>query len=173
MLRSSSFLYHVAILVVSFVCGVAIFHFVDYEQAKVLIGVVEPRLLQEGKGTLWHIILPQIGIIAIIFLLATHAFLKYLVRIVAAIRITFFGFSSVFLLQVISSIWLYATWWFPFQLVYSMLFLVLCEVLVPTITKKQKVGKGRRFPLQAFIFVFFLFACVFIVEFIVISTIFK
>jgi len=170
MLRSSSLLYHVAILVVSFVCGVAIFHFIDMEQAKVLIGIVEPRLLQEGSGTLWHVILPPLIIITMLFLLATHSFLKYLIRIVIAIRITFFGFSSVFLLQEISSIWVYATWWFPFQLVYSMLFLVLAEVLVPTIVKKQKI---RVFPMRPFLFVMFVIFCVMVAEYVVISTIFK
>lgn len=170
MLRSSSLLYHVAILVVSFVCGVAIFHFIDYEQARVLIGTVEPRLLQEGTSTVWHLLLPPFGIVGIIFLLATHSFLKYLVRIVVAIRITFFGFSSVFLLQELSSIWLYAAWWFPFQLVYSMLFLVLCEVLVPTVARKQKV-KG--FPLPLFIFVLLVIGIILTIEYVVISTIFK
>lgn len=170
MLRSSSLLYHVAILVVSFVCGVAIFHFIDMEQARVLIGIVEPRLLQDGSGTFWHVVLPPLIIMTLLFLLATHSFLKYLVRVVIAIRITFFGFSSVFLLQEITSIWLYATWWFPFQLVYSMLFLVLAEVLVPTIMRKQKV---RIFPMRAFIFVVCVICCVMAGEYVVLSTIFK
>lgn len=170
MLRSSSLLYHLAILVVSFVCGVAIFHFIDMERARIMIAMVEPRLVQNGSGTFWHVILPPVMIVGILFLLATHAFLKYLVRVVVAIRITFFGFSSVFLLQQLSSIWKYATWWFPFQLVYSILFLVLAEVFVPTIMKKQKV---QRFSTRQFVVVIFVMGIVMAIEFAVLSTIFQ
>lgn len=170
MLRSSSFLYHLAILVVSFVCGVAIFRFIDLDQAKNLIETIEPRLLQGGVGTVWEFLVLQLVTIGAIVLLATHAFLKYLVRIVVAIRITFFGFSSVFLLQEISSIGLYATWWFPFQLVYSALFLLLCEVMVPTRPRRKKTSNINW---QPFIFLCFLFALLFVAEFVVISTFFK
>lgn len=137
MLRSSSFIYNMAIIVVSFVCGVAIFHFIEVEQAKRVIGLVEPRLLQQQKSDIWSVVLPIVVMITLILLLATHAFLKYAVRVVVAIRVTFFGFSSVYLLQEFTSIWLYAAWWFPFQLVYSISLLVLCEVLVPTKVKKK------------------------------------
>lgn len=168
MLRSSSLLYYIAIFVVSFVCGVAIFHFVALEQAKVVIELVEPRLMHGGVGSLWRIVLPSFVIVTIMFLMATHSFLKYFVRIVVAIRITFFGFGSVFLLQELTSILVYAAWWFPFQLVYSVLYLLLAEVLVPTMMRQQK---GYPFPFRAFSFVMILFAIVIGLEYFLIVSI--
>lgn len=168
MLRYSSLLYHIAIFVVSFVCGVTIFHFIDLNQARFVIELLEPRLLQGGAGSFWYAVLPAVLVVGLMFLLATHSFLKYLVRIVVAIRITFFGFGSVFLLQEITSILMYALWWFPFQLVYSFLYLFLAEIFVPTVPRRQKI---RQFPLRPFIVVLILLLLIIGLEFFVLSSI--
>jgi len=85
-------------------------------------------------------------------------------------RATFFGFSSVFLLQKLEAFWLYTIWWFPFQLIYCILLLVLCNLLVPA-WSKRKIGKqvsGRTILLN-----FIAFFIIIVAEFIVVSYVLK
>ena len=136
MSRTVSFFYHASILAVSFVSGVICFHIVGSANAESFILSIEPRLAGD-KHTIFRLMLPVILSVGIILLLATHHFLKIFIRITVAMRATFFGFSSVFLLQKLEAFWLYTIWWFPFQLIYCILLLVLCNLLVPAWQKRQ------------------------------------
>jgi len=167
MSRTVSIFYHASIIAVSFVCGVIFFHIIGGPKAEPFI---EPRLADGDRQSIFRLVLPVAISIGLILLLATHSVLKVLVRVTVAMRATFFGFSSVFLLQKLEAVWLYTIWWFPFQLIYCILLLVLCNLLVPA-WSKRKIGKqvsGRTILLN-----FIAFFIIIVAEFIVISYVLK
>ncbi|MFF2176783.1 hypothetical protein ACFVT8_10035 [Lysinibacillus sp. NPDC058147] len=166
MSRTVSIFYHASIIAVSFVCGVILFHIIGGPNAEPFISFIEPRLTNGDRHSLFRLVLPVAVSIALVLLLATHSVLKVIVRVTVAIRATFFGFSSVFLLQKLEAFWVYTIWWFPFQLIYCILLLNLCNLLVPA-WSKRKIGKmidGRTILLN-----FIAFFIIIVAEFIVIS----
>lgn len=165
MSRTVSIFYHASIVAVSFVCGVICFHIIGSANAESFILYIEPRLAGD-KQSIFRLVLPVIVSVGVIFLLATHHFLKIFIRVTVAMRATFFGFSSVFLLQKLEAFWLYTIWWFPFQLIYCILLLVLCSLLVPA-WSKRKINKKR--PVQSIVLNFIAFFIVIVAEFIVIT----
>ncbi|WP_313470653.1 hypothetical protein [Lysinibacillus sp.] len=170
MSRTVSIFYHASIIAVSFVCGVIFFHIIGGPKAEPFILFIEPRLADEDRQSIFRLVLPVAISIGLVLLLATHSVLKVLVRVTVAMRATFFGFSSVFLLQKLEAFWLYTIWWFPFQLIYCILLLVLCNLLVPA-WSKRKIGKqvsGRTILLN-----FIAFFIILVAEFIVISYVLK
>jgi len=170
MSRTVSIFYHASIIAVSFVCGVIFFHIIGGPKAEPFILFIEPRLVDGDRQSIFRLVLPVAISIGLVLLLATHSVLKILVRVTVAMRATFFGFSSVFLLQKLEAFWLYTIWWFPFQLIYCILLLVLCNLLVPA-WSKRKIGKqvsGRTILLN-----FITFFIIIVAEFIVISYVLK
>ena len=170
MSRTVSIFYHASIIAVSFVCGVIFFHIIGGPKAEPFILFIEPRLADEDRQSIFRLVLPVAISIGLVLLLATHSVLKVLVRVTVAMRATFFGFSSVFLLQKLEAFWLYTIWWFPFQLIYCILLLVLCNLLVPA-WSKRKIGKqvsGRTILLN-----FIAFFIIIVAEFIVIAYVLK
>ena len=170
MSRTVSIFYHASIIAVSFVCGVIFFHIFGGPKAEPFILFIEPRLADGDRHSIFRLVLPVAISIGLVLLLATHSVLKVLVRVTVAIRATFFGFSSVFLLQKLEAFWLYTIWWFPFQLIYCILLLVLCNLLAPA-WSKRKIGKqvsGRTILLN-----FIAFFIIIVAEFIVVSYVLK
>ncbi|KOY82874.1 hypothetical protein I6G82_12250 [Lysinibacillus macroides] len=170
MSRTVSIFYHASIIAVSFVCGVIFFHIIGGPKAEPFILLIEPRLADGDRQSIFRIVLPVVISIGLILLLATHSYLKILIRVTVAMRATFFGFSSVFLLQKLEAFWLYTIWWFPFQLIYCILLLVLCNLLVPA-WSKRKIGKqvsGRTILLN-----FIAFFIIIVAEFIVVFFVLK
>jgi len=170
MSRTVSIFYHASIIAVSFVCGVIFFHIIGGPKAEPFILFIEPRLVDGDRQSIFRLVLPVAISIGLVLLLATHSVLKILVRVTVAMRATFFGFSSVFLLQKLEAFWLYTIWWFPFQLIYCILLLVLCNLLVPA-WSKRKIGKqvsGRTILLN-----FIAFFIIIVAEFIVVSYVLK
>lgn len=165
MSRTVSIFYHASILAVSFVCGVICFHIIGSANAESFILYIEPRL-EGDKQSIFRLVLPVIVSVGIILLLATHNFLKIFIRVTVAMRATFFGFSSVFLLQKLEAFWLYTIWWFPFQLIYCILLLVLCNLLVPAWAKRRM---GKQVPTQSILLNFIAFFIIMVAEFIIIS----
>ena len=170
MSRTVSIFYHASIIAVSFVCGVIFFHIIGGPKAEPFILFIEPRLVDGDRQSIFRLVLPVAISIGLVLLLATHSVLKILVRVTVAMRATFFGFSSVFLLQKLEAFWLYTIWWFPFQLIYCILLLVLCNLLVPA-WSKRKIGK--MVPGRTILLNFVAFFIIIVAEFIVISYVLK
>lgn len=165
MSRTVSFFYHASIVAVSFVSGVICFHIIGSANAESFILAIEPRLGGD-KQSIFRLVLPVTVSIGIILLLATHHFLKIFIRVTVAMRATFFGFSSVFLLQKLEAFWLYTIWWFPFQLIYCILLLVLCDLLVPA-WQKQRLRK--QVPVRSLMLNFIAFFIIMVAELIIVT----
>ncbi|MGE7665066.1 hypothetical protein ACQKMN_05060 [Ureibacillus composti] len=170
MFRSLTVIQYACILAISFVSGVVCFQAFSMDKSMKLIGYIDPRVLDQTDISLWQTILPLVVSIVVVLVFATNPYIQYFARFVVAIRITFFGFSSVFLLTQSESMLTYSAWWFPFQLVYAILLLMLCSVY-----GTRKVGPNRKhfFSKKLFIFIIACLAIVCAGEVVTISYIFK
>lgn len=169
MVRSSAVIQYLSILTISFVSGVVCFQAFSLDKSTKLIRFVDSRVLEPTNISIWQTILPLVVSIVVVLIFATNPYIQFFSRFVVAIRITFFGFSSVFLLTQQESLLTYSVWWFPFQLIYSILLLMLCSVYV-----SRKMGNNRKhfFSRRLFITLMICFIIVCAGEIVVISYIF-
>lgn len=139
MLQKSLLVQYVLIFIISFVSGVICFQAFSMDKAMNLIRIVDPRILNVDNITIWHTILPLVAWIGIVLFFATHQFLHPFAPLVVGVKVTFFGFSSVFLLTQQQSLLFYSAWWFPFQFLYCLLLFMLCMV-----QRSKRVGPNRK-----------------------------
>ncbi|SOB94108.1 hypothetical protein SAMN05880501_101758 [Ureibacillus xyleni] len=140
MYRSTLLIQFAVILAISFVSGVVCFQLFPLDKAMELIKYIDPRVLELTDITIWNTIIPLVAWIVLVLFFATHPYLHVLARFVVAVKATFFGFSSVFLLTQQESLLVYSAWWFPFQFVYCILLFLLCSVYAT-----KKVGQKRKY----------------------------
>ncbi|MFP3917971.1 hypothetical protein U5N28_09185 [Lysinibacillus telephonicus] len=139
MFRSVLFIQYAVILAISFVSGVVCFQIFSLDKSMKLIEYIDPRVLDLTDISIWNTILPLAAWVVLVLFFATHPFLHVLAKFIVAVKITFFGFSSVFLLTQQESLITYSVWWFPFQLIYCFLLFILCSV-----NSTKKIGTTRK-----------------------------
>ena len=105
---------------------------------------IDPRLLNENIPSGFDSILPQLVTILLFLLFATHLILKYTILLIGTMRAVFWGICSGFLIAQETEFWAYALWWFPFQLIYCSLLLLIGFLLVPPPSYNQ-FKKARSF----------------------------
>lgn len=140
MFRSILIIQFAVILAISFISGVVCFQLFPLDKAMQLIGYIDPRVLDVQDISILGTIAPLVVWALLVLFFATHPYLHVLARLVVAVKATFFGFSSVFLLTQQESLLIYSVWWFPFQLVYCFLLFLLCSVYA-----SKKVGSNRKY----------------------------
>ncbi|RKQ18006.1 hypothetical protein [Ureibacillus endophyticus] len=153
MYRSTLVIQFAVILAISFVSGVVCFQLFPLDKAMELIKYIDPRVLELEKITIWNTIFPLIPWIVLVLFFTTHPYFHVLARFVVAVKATFFGFSSVFLLTQQESLLVYSVWWFPFQFLYCILLFLLCSVYA-----SKKVGNNRKFFFSQRLFVTLIIA---------------
>lgn len=160
----------VMMVIICFIGGVACYQLFDVEQATQLIGWVDARLLTLEKPNVFWSAVPIVSSIIIVLFFSTHPFFGIFAQLFIALKITFVGFSSVFLVAQHNSVMVYGLWWFPFQLIYCILLLVL-YVNVRKGTGKKVVRNV--FSVKQVFLILFVILAVFIGEVVAISYVFK
>jgi hypothetical protein len=115
------------VLVFSFIGGLILFEKSTAEQQQWIIHLLDARVLLVEQPTFLETIFPHLMIAVVFFLFYQHPYLRKLILIICAFKITFYGFCSSYLLQTQDSTFPYVFWWFPFQLVYCLLLLALAN----------------------------------------------
>ena len=166
MFRSIILIQYAFLLAFGFVSGVVCFQAFSLDKSMKLIKIVDSRVFELADVSIWQSIIPLIIWIVFVLVFTTHPFLQFIARMVVAVKATFFGFGSVFLLTQQESILVYNVWWFPFQLIYCILLLALCSVF-----GSKKVGSNRKylFNKRLFITLLIAFALICTLEILVIS----
>ncbi len=154
----------------SFFAGVAFFQLFTMEQAMSVLALLDERILSEEVPTIKNTIIPVAIFMVGVVLFATHPYFFAIAKIVIALKACFVGFSSVYLLAQRDEIVAYGTWWFPFQFVYIILMIILCERFIRS---HRQPKKSSRFPWQLVVFIVICLAICITIEIFVISTIFK
>ncbi|MFF5993531.1 hypothetical protein AAGS61_02100 [Lysinibacillus sp. KU-BSD001] len=169
-MRKSTLWQNTAMIAVSFIAGVAFFQLFSLEQATQVINIMDKRILLEKTPTIWQSMLPLAITVSIVLLFATHPYFFGLAKIAIAIKTCFFGFSSVYLLAQKNELLAYGIWWFPFQFLYIVVLVLLCEF----IASAPKFAKNKeRSSLRISVTFFILISLIFFVEIVVISYVFK
>ncbi|MDN4493923.1 hypothetical protein [Ureibacillus aquaedulcis] len=153
MFRSILFIQYAIILAISFVSGVICFQVFPLDKSMKLISYIDPRVLDVTDISVWGTVLPLIAWMVLVLFFATHPYLHVLAKLVVGVKITFFGFSSVFLLTQQESLLIYSVWWFPFQLIYCFLLFMLCSVY-----SAKRVGPNKKYVFSQKLFVTLLVA---------------
>ncbi|MEO4053291.1 hypothetical protein [Solibacillus sp. CAU 1738] len=169
-MRTSSIVQFTVMIALSFVCGVICFQLFDLQQATALINLMDARILQQDAPSIWQTILPLAISIVIVVLFATHPYCAFIAKWLIALRATFLGFSSVYLLAQQKSLLAYGIWWFPFQFIYCILLLAICLIVSTKTRKMPKRGILAPRRLIVMIIVFIVVACF---ELVAISYVFK
>ncbi|MEK4424701.1 hypothetical protein [Solibacillus sp. FSL K6-1523] len=169
-MRKMIYVQYATMIVLCFISGVACYQLFDIQQVTQIIEWGDRRLLSVDKPNFIWSTVPFIAAIMIVLLFSTHKYLTMIAPIFIAIKVTFLGFSSVFLLVQHHSIKLYAFWWFPFQFVY-------CLLLIALYKSGQKSNFGRPMrgvvPWKQVAVVLVAMVIVFALENFVISYVFK
>ena len=117
---------YTSMIVLCFVSGVVCYQLFQIDQVMQIIEWSDRRLLTMDKPLfIWNVV-PFIAALGIVLFFSTHHYLMMIAPIFIALKCTFLGFSSVFLLVHLQSVQLYALWWFPFQLLYCILLIMHC-----------------------------------------------
>lgn len=169
-MRTSSIIQFTVMIALSFVCGVICFQLFDLQQAAALINLMDARILQEEAPTIWQTITPLAISVVIVVLFATHPYCAFIAKWLVALRATFLGFSSVYLLAQQKSLLAYGIWWFPFQFIYCILLLAICIIVSTRSSRMPKKGVFATRRLITMLIIFIIVACL---EIVAISYVFK
>ena len=170
-MRKMIVIQYTSMIVICFICGVACYQLFQIEQVQQIISIGDRRLLSMEKPTLIWSVVPFIVWISIVLFFSTHKYLARMALVFIAIKVTFLGFSSVFLLVQHHSVKFYAFWWFPFQLLYCILLIMLYQI-----SNKNKVGRALKSsvtPWKKVILILLMMCFLFGIEYFAISYLFK
>lgn len=142
--RSFPLFYLLGLLVIGYLGGLWLYSKMPFDQVERVIHWVDPRILSDHVPNGFDSILPQLVTILLFLLFATHLILKYLILLIGTMRAVFWGICSGYLIAQDTEFWAYALWWFPFQLIYCSLLLVIGFLLVPPPSSPQ-LKKSRSF----------------------------
>lgn len=142
--RSFPLLFLLGLLVIGYLGGLWLYSKMPYDQVEKVINWLDPRLLNDYVPNGFDSILPQLVTILLFLLFATHLILKYMILLIGTMRAVFWGISSGYLIAQETEFWAYALWWFPFQLIYCSLLLLIGFLLVPP-PSSQNPAKNRSF----------------------------
>lgn len=169
-MRKGLILQNAFMIAISFIAGVACYQLFELKDAIRLIGMIDSRILADSLPTLASSIIPLAISIVVVLLFATHPYVSSLAKIFIAMKMTFFGFSSVYLLAQKSALLAYGAWWFPFQFIYAILLLLICESII----HNYRIHRKRGFlPFKQLLVLIVFIILIFVVELFVISYIFK
>lgn len=131
MVRSLSFIHLFIILAVGYIGGALLFREIPIDASEKWIGFFDSRVISTADGSIWKPLLILLVFFAVTFLLSINSKTRHTILFFGAVKCVLFGLSSSFLLYSGMSIWQYAIWWFPFQFISCLLFLIYCVVLSP------------------------------------------
>lgn len=161
---------YTSMIVICFICGVLCYQLFEMAQIKQVITFFDQRLLSSEKPTIFWSVVPFLVSISIVLFFSTHQYLAKIALIFIAIKMTFLGLSSVYLLVQHDSVKLYAYWWFPFQLLYGILLIMLYEVM-----KRQQASRTlkRTIPFRRVLILLIIFVLIGTLENFAITYLFK
>ncbi|ARJ40148.1 hypothetical protein CSV71_00685 [Sporosarcina sp. P21c] len=147
MARSLSFVYLFVILAISYIGGALLFREWPVTSLEQIIGLYDQRVVKGSEAALWSPVVVTLSFILLAIILSKYKRVRFITMFLGAIKCAFFGLSSTYLLSTGLKLVSYTIWWFPFQLISCLLFLILCSVLNPPFFAPPASKKNR--PLTA------------------------
>ncbi|WP_153732172.1 hypothetical protein [Sporosarcina obsidiansis] len=147
MARSLSFIYLFVILAISYIGGALLFREWPLTSLEQVVGLYDQRVVKGSEAFIWSPFLVTFVFITIVIILAKYKRVRFIIMMIGAVKCVLFGLSSTYFLSTGMKMILYSVWWFPFQLIGCLLFLILCTVLNPPFFAAPALRKDR--PLSA------------------------
>lgn len=131
MVRSLSFIHLFIVLAVGYIGGALLFREIPIAASEKWIGFFDSRVISTTDGSIWRPFLTLLLFFAVTFLLSINRKTRHAILFFGAVKCVLFGLSSSYLLYSGMKIWEYAIWWFPFQFISCLIFLIYCVVISP------------------------------------------
>ncbi|ARD49408.1 hypothetical protein SporoP37_15215 [Sporosarcina sp. P37] len=147
MARSLSFIYLFVILAISYIGGALLFREWPVTSLEQIVGLYDQRVVMGAEAALWSPVAVTLSFVVLAIILSKYKRVRFMTMFLGAVKCTLFGLSSTYLLSTGLKLLTYTVWWFPFQLISCLLFLILCTVLNPPFFVAPAVRKDR--PLTA------------------------
>ncbi|MCM3089084.1 hypothetical protein M3557_14280 [Bhargavaea ginsengi] len=144
MQRSLPFLYLLTLLIIGFTGGTILFRFAEAGMAETVTVFLDPRLDLADPAKPYRALLSFLAFHVLALFLASHAALRHAVMFIAGLRAVFFGFASTYLISQEGALTFYAAWWFPAQLLLTLLFTLFCMNLSPPFMLKNYFSRHRK-----------------------------
>lgn len=140
-MRKSIIFQYIFTVSISFICGVIATQFIAIHEAQALLEIIDHRAVQVD-AEFQSIVVPLAISIIVVLLFSTHPYLYFIAPLYISLKSALFGFSSVLILDQAQSIVLYVGWWFPFQIMYIVLFIALYKICrMRTVRKNRKTNR--------------------------------
>lgn len=141
MTRSLVMPYICIMLAVGYIGGTFLYRFIDDSAIEKILLVFDARIVQADA----HIVFPLLSLIIsfmLVVFFARFRYTRHLVYFWSAVRAVLFGIGASYLLANGLSMFHYAIWWFPFQLLITFIYFSFTVLLVPPFFLRT-IGKRR------------------------------
>ncbi|MET3576452.1 hypothetical protein ACFFIY_02405 [Bhargavaea ullalensis] len=142
--RTLPFLYLLTLLIIGYTGGTVLYRLSGPGMAEAVAVFVDNRARLGASGFPWRAAASFAAFHVIALFFASHAALRHSVLLFAGIRSVYFGLASAFLISQEGAMKYYALWWFPGQLVLTVLFILFCMNLAPPFMLKRHFGRDRQ-----------------------------
>ena len=143
MVRSLSFIHLFIILAVGYIGGVLLYREIPSISLEKLLVLYDARVIQGHEASFLKPIASMVVLFVVTFVVASFQKTRFLVLFLGALNSVFFGLSSSYLLGSGMKMIEYAVWWFPFQFLACLFFLLYCAVLNPPYFTRTTIGNKR------------------------------
>lgn len=147
MARSLSFVYLFVILAISYIGGALLFREWPVASLAQIVGLYDPRIVKGSEAALWSPVAVTLCFVLAALVISKYKRVRFITMFLGAVKCALFGLSSTYLLSTGLKLVSYTIWWFPFQLIGCLVFLILCTVLHPPFFSAPANRKDR--PLAA------------------------
>lgn len=131
MVRSISIFHLLIIFIIGFVGGALLYRELPLDSIETLLNLYDERLLLSSTFMWYKPIGITLAFIVIAFVLSLSNKTRFIIILLAAIRVVLFGLSSSYLVGLEKQLMTYSIWWYPFQLATCVTYLVYCALLSP------------------------------------------
>lgn len=143
MVRSLSFVHLFVILAVGYIGGALLFREMPATAVEQLLSIFDARVIYGHEAGIIRPVAMTVLFFVVVYALSALRKLRFTVLFFGAIKCVLFGVSSGFLLGTGMKIIDYSIWWFPFQFLTCLLFLIYCAVLSPPFFTRTNGAKRR------------------------------
>lgn len=143
MVRSLSFIHLFVILAVGFIGGALLFREMPPAVIEKVILFYDARVVQGHDVGYSRPIGTTALFFILVFVLSAFEKTRFMVLLLGAVKCVLFGLSSSYLISSGAKMMAYSVWWFPFQFIGCLFFLVYCAVLNPPFFTRTTIGKSR------------------------------
>jgi hypothetical protein len=143
MVRSLSFVHLFVILAIGYIGGAFLFREMSSAAVEKMLTIFDARVIDGHEAGIIRPIAMTVLFFVVVYAFSSLRKLRFTTLFFGAVKCVLFGLSSAYLLSEGMKIIDYTIWWFPFQFLTCLLFLIYCAVLSPPFFTRTNGVKKR------------------------------